>query len=895
MLFKLRNKTLSKIHTNRLPFAAVLVPMLVSSAFLAISTANARTPPIDVPTYAYMQAYPNPIGVNQPMYLFGWLDKVPPTASGIYGDRWENLSIEITKPDGSTEKLTSITSDPVGTVFQIYTPNQVGTYTFQMSFPGQTLAGSNPAPSQTDISRTSVFIGDYFMPSISNKISVTVQNEPIQSTYTPVPTDYWTRPINNINKGWGNIAGNWLGTGSIINLYSTAPETAHIMWTKPITFGGTVGGNFADNAYYTGNSYESYWSPPIIMNGVLYYNKATPPIYGFTAVDLRTGKELWYQNGSGPMQVSGGFLKQNYPQLSFGQLLNYNSPNQHGVIPYLWSTYTDAGQSVWALYDAFTGNWICDISGVPTASVMFGASSRMDAPDGSIIIYTPNLRGGYMTVWNSTACIQNSYPSNSPLANNGYWLWRPTLAGTINASLGYTANVTLSSQIPTTASNAGIDSDNQIMILSTDMARLGSGTFPSPTSYTQAGISLKPGEEGKLLWIKTNPWPSGNVTLSVGAIGDGAYAIFAKETRQWYVYSTLTGDLMWGPSQPETELHMYGVTAAIAYGKLFSADSIGAGGMIYAYDLKSGELLWNHATPSMGFDGYWPTSPASIGCIADNKLYLYGFEHSPGPDLERGFEVRCLDADTGDELWVLPFWANGLAVADGYLVGLNSYDNQIYAIGKGPSATTITTPQTAIPKGTSVLLTGTVTDQSAGAKQLVQDGKFSVVPAVSDQSMTPWMEYLYMQMPKPESATGVTVKLTGYDPAGNPIDIGTTTTDINGKYGLTWTPTLEGTYHITATFDGTNSYGGSQDSAYLAVGPAVAAQPTSSPAPTSTATSPSQTSQPTQTIAPTTTASPTPAPDPTTGTTDSTLYVAIAATVIIVAVIAAAIALRRRK
>ena len=76
-----------------------------------------------------------------------WIDKLPPTASGAYGDRWHNLKVEVTKPDGSEQTLGTFTSDAVGGGYTLYTPDQVGTYTFQFSSPEQMRArmmtGSN--------------------------------------------------------------------------------------------------------------------------------------------------------------------------------------------------------------------------------------------------------------------------------------------------------------------------------------------------------------------------------------------------------------------------------------------------------------------------------------------------------------------------------------------------------------------------------------------------------------------------------------------------------------------------------------------------------------------------------------------------------------------------------
>ena len=109
---------------------------------------------------------------------------------------------------------------------------------------------------------------------------------------------------------------------------------------------------------------------------------------------------------------------------------------------------------------------------------------------------------------------------------------------------------------------------------------------------------------------------------------------------------------------------------------------------------------------------------------------------------------------------------DGAAIADGYIVTLNLYDNRIYCYGKGPSATTVTAAPKVTTLGSSVLIEGTVTDQSPGAKG---------TPAMSDESMSDWMEYMYMQKPYPEDATGVEVYLEFIDSNDNKYIIGTTT------------------------------------------------------------------------------------------------------------------------
>ena len=57
------------------------------------------------------------------------------------------------------------------------------------------------------------------------------------------------------------------------NPYTTAPNTAHILWTKPVAFGGTIGGEFGGSEtsnFYSTSQYEPKFAP-IIMNGILYY------------------------------------------------------------------------------------------------------------------------------------------------------------------------------------------------------------------------------------------------------------------------------------------------------------------------------------------------------------------------------------------------------------------------------------------------------------------------------------------------------------------------------------------------------------------------------------------------------------------------------------------------
>jgi len=109
-------------------------------------------------------------------------------------------------------------------------------------------------------------------------------------------------------------------------------------------------------------------------------------------------------------------------------------------------------------------------------------------------------------------------------------------------------------------------------------------------------------------------------------------------------------------------------------------------------------------------------------------------------------------------------------------------------------------------------------------------------PAVSEEDMAMWMDYLHGQnatlineAPKPNGVTGW---LTAIDSDGNDIDIGSTTSSMDGTYGLVWTPPEEDTYKIIASFMGSDSYWQSYDTTYLSVGPAPASGGEIEPEPT---------------------------------------------------------------
>jgi hypothetical protein len=123
-----------------------------------------------------------------------------------------------------------------------------------------------------------------------------------------------------------------------------------------------------------------------------------------------------------------------------------------------------------------------------------------------------------------------------------------------------------------------------------------------------------------------------------------------------------------------------------------------------------------------------------------------------------------------------------------------------------------------------MLIQGTVMDLSPGKPN---------TPAISDENMSVWMDYLYGQnatmINSPPFCNGVPVTLTAVDSNGNSVNIGTTTSDGSGHFGYLYRSSLPGIYTIYATFAGSNSYYSSYGETSGAVTAASAATSTPSP------------------------------------------------------------------
>jgi hypothetical protein len=858
---------ISRNKTTATAISTFLV-LTIAITLAALPAASAHTPAWTVPTYCYAVCTVNPVGVNQETGITFWLNAVPPTAFGAYGDRW-TYTIEVTKPDNSKETLGPFTSDPIGGGFTRYMPTQVGTYTIVAKFAEHVVTGQPVSPVGFFTGADS--INDTFQASQSDPVKLVVQEEAIQAwPEAPLPTQFWTRPINSLNRNWACLAANWMAgaaqnyplgaAGGCTTSYSygLGPESSHVMWATPMWAGGVMDARFGDTGYFNYHYEGLHFTPPIILNGKVYYNVQSLPKEGWYCLNLYTGEVEYFHNTTGPVTgTGGGFDASGAIQgglLAFGQIYNYESPNQHGGIPYLWSTTSDnGGQTVWSMFDAFTGNYICSIKNVPVGVSFFGVGlygTQVYGKDGSLTAYniegTPNpnpfLPAGppfYLRCWNTSRAIWYE----PVFTSNNYWMWRPTLNMTFDGNNGYSLNVTL----PWTSSSGTIRAVREGEYIIGGSGGKNNGTYVLP-GYLWA-LSLKPGSEGTLLWniTFTPPQQASDLALSGGGLfaagsmqgptvvpEDGVFLFNEVLDRYWWGYSLDTGQPLWGPTPAEPQLNYYGMQYNIYDHKLITC---GYGGVLIAYNIKTGKQLWNYTAQGVGFESPYGNYPMGIGAIADGKIYIGAGEHSITQPPWRGEVLRCINASNGAELWKFPLlgvaMASGnagdqFAIADGYLLALNGYDNQIYCFGKGQSLTTVSAPLTVITEGDSVMITGTVTDICPGAKKMGEKlGMLSGVPAIADENMDAWMEYLYMQQAMPANAKGVDVSLDTLDPNGNFVHIDTVTSDASGMFKKMFTPEVPGEYTIIASFVGSKSYYGSY--AETAAGVVAAPPPTEPP------------------------------------------------------------------
>jgi hypothetical protein len=833
------------------------------TGIVTVFESASQIPPSYTSTLIYVTQ--QPIGeVGKPMFISYWTRAMPPDIGETAGDvpspsgraGWYNISFEITLPDGTIDMIDLPYSDPVGGGYLLYTPTQTGTYSVVAIF-GGTWKNSSAGNVYWE-----------YMESVS--ADFVVGTDPLVGwDAAPPPDDYWNRPVSGASHSWSSTVGNWLGSyanqyphaayGGTTSPYGwgAAPASAHILWSRQHYPSGSLMDERFGTQVQTLNHYQDVdWDGvDIILEGVIHYTPQYTGHWGF-------GNAAGYWGWGGLSLYTGEQLFENtsiYEAVpDFGQIFLYKSPNQHGGFSYLIREGVDLPETVekdprfgpnqtitlsnerrketWEVIDAYTRNRVCYIANVSDGGRM------VNSKIGAITYYDTDREGDqyYLTIWNSTSAL--SMYADDPPATGG-WQWRPQWGGHSNYQYRWRehrdafhdGNDCWALKLPIPSLRAPVNQrrnetavievvrEGEYVIFGTDGVNDADGIAPA---WFMA-ISLEPGREGDKLWETTFNPPSA-VTAGaqftagmqmVEVVPEDEVVVFEnRRIQKYWVYDLRTGELLWEYIEPE-QGHYYSMNQIVYDGKLLTWGRIG--GTLRAYDIRTGDIIWTYVAGANGTETPYGNAIVQDAFVADDKIYFGTSEHSASTPLWRTPGLRCIDAQTGEELWKILWWGDEFAVADGILVGFNWFDGQIYAFGRGPSATTVTASPKYSAWGTMVVVEGTVTDQTpTGARNINDEVEFTLkdTPAISDEDMQAWMQYLFMEQKYPEDAKGVEVVCNVLDPNNNVYEIGRATSDVTGTYGFAFEPPVPGWYEITAEFRGSASYGPSFAKTFIYVG-----------------------------------------------------------------------------
>ena len=284
-----------------------------------------------------------------------------------------------------------------------------------------------------------------------------------------------------------------------------------------------------------------------------------------------------------------------------------------------------------------------------------------------------------------------------------------------------------------------------------------------------AGYSLTDGHQQFLVnrtvsdWTRVVTYTTGEGNFIEMNNNDQTITVFNADTGTQVCVCKFPTNTIWGYFSAYRPIGAYGMI----YDATFD-------GHCYAWNATTGALVWDWWAGPAGYNTVYNSWPfKTVELVADGKVYLNG-GHTYNPPLFRGSQAYALNATTGEVVWSINSFCQSnspvVAAADGVITLPNAYDNLLYAYGTGRSATTVEAPSAAITLGSSLVIRGTVTDQSPGKTCLGVPA--AGTPAISDANMREWMNYLYGQQAMPTNATGVHVSLDVIDANNNFRHIG---------------------------------------------------------------------------------------------------------------------------
>jgi outer membrane protein assembly factor BamB len=814
---------LKKNSNGRKLSTIVFIFLLAASCMTTLnSTVSAQDDYIQMPdrvTKTEVAVTPTLVGLGQEVLINIMTYPAPngPTyeaqslVPGLTGG-FSNITITITHPDGTKETFMPIDetleqcgisipgqAQIVGHLQFRYKPTAVGNYSLSASFPGETYTTDNQSP----VIKAKV----YYKPSSSTfDTTFAVQEEIVLAgqlngyPWSPLPNDYWENPVSTNNREWYAISGDWVQDrynviGTNYNPYSTAPNSPHILWANQVWSSGLIGGDWGSLPYASGVA----GAGGIVLDGKIYQQSAKSGY--FDCIDLRTGELLWSAPGS-----------INKAQRLDPAYQTATQQNEGAIDEWIWGYMTESrtggASPFWIRYSPWDGSILQNITNVPRDIT----SIKVD--DGSPIVW---INQANLNTYNTSQPLKLSY------ANLIKWNYSKLVD-----TVGY-------AQITSNDWRKGIEWNVTTQV--GDLVDVGDNNFRGPTCipYWEAGVVVvrTPNamqqmeafdmDTGALLWKNNNTVFDIDVQIEgIATSSNGPVIKCDGGSGNFVAYDVKTGKEIWRASTREDPRGMLPAYTFVYHDGVHFMGSYD--GHVYAYNTHDGSLVWQSDYIGQEFESVYNNQPFNGRAAgAAGKLYYSTDTTYRAMPRTRFHTTVCINESTGEFIWKLPIGIQPTAIADGYLVGRDSDNGMQYVIGKGQTTTSVTAPTTGITLGTSVLIQGSVLDQSPGSPN---------TPAVADEDMSVWMDYLYGQnatlINSPPSPKGVEVRLYAISSDGSVTEIGATTSDSSGKYAIEWPPQKADLYKITATFDGSESYYGSWDETALSIKQGAETTPTSS-------------------------------------------------------------------
>ena len=860
-----------------------LILLLATTLMMAFTQPTSAQIGVPQPekTVGFATVAPTLIGVGQTLTCNLWVNPLPTLANdlpGFYG--FSGVTVTFTRPDGTkdtfmptdgTGAYVAGQTQSLGAIYFYYVPQMAGNWSVSFTMPAQNITDLVWYP---DYGNSTTYLG-----CTSSTFYFTVQTDAVLAgllngypwAQLPNSNVYWDYPINDNNREWTQISGDWTGVTSTMasvnsptqlrwQPYGSGPNTAHIVWKDQVKEGGIIGGSYGSLSYVDGQN------TVIVMDGMVFTNVPNTTPFGqyfsqFQAWDQSTGKLLYTANGTITCGIHQPNLLGAYQQSTGaaaaegGQVL-LESSYGHYMYPFLWGTVTINGIVYWNYYDALSGVLIRQYSNCGSARLIDGDVLAFGAQ--SLTSTTDTALNGYAYRWNATKVATsgaNAYQWNTGIE------WKTLVpipvTGGVQSAPG--TGVASTYRGPTIFA---VSADESVIVIGNQ--------YQVYNAYNAA--------TGASLWNLTlNYQTQTNEELQLALVDQ--FMIWNPTACAWNGYSIKTGALLWTTPSVASDSWVSSSWASswsIYYCETNDLNNVYIAtpdGVMYAYSLTDGHLVW-HSTPFLSDE--YPNNAIPFVCtgtvFVDGKIYTYaGYSTSYQIDPVSRFSMMvCINATTGNTIYTLNGGIMPSAAANGYVIGSSQFDGQMYCLGKGPTSTTVTAQQQV---GGSVLVQGSVLDKSPASSDATLTAMFANgVPAISDANMSVWMDYLHMQnstlLNTPPAVNGVPVSLTAVDPNGNYMNIGTVTSDGSGFFNYQWTPTTQGLYKVYATFAGSDSYFSSYAVAGATV--SIASASTTTPAPTSTASS-------------------------SVSNSDIIMYLAIAVVAIIIAIAIATVLMLRKK